>query len=115
MHSAALQSKSGMCTAGCSDSPCHCVCMHSAPQCMSWTCSGGQQSVCALLSAVTSPCHCVCMHSAPQCTSWTCSGGQQSVCALLSAVAHVITCAHTLLDRKSTRLNSSHANISYAV
>src|SRR3712207_8383155 len=33
----------------------------------------------------------------------------------LAAVARVRECAADELDRKSTRLNSSHANISYAV
>src|SRR3712207_8207194 len=33
----------------------------------------------------------------------------------IERVAHDATVAQRLLDRKSTRLNSSHANISYAV
>src|SRR3712207_6975557 len=38
------------------------------------------------------------------------SGGQQQLVAVARAVIH-----GPRLDRKSTRLNSSHANISYAV
>src|SRR3712207_7617613 len=35
--------------------------------------------------------------------------------ALLAEHVHLVPRAHERLDRKSTRLNSSHANISYAV
>src|SRR3712207_7536774 len=41
------------------------------------------------------------------------AGGQQQVLPLIGRRFHFL--GHTFADRKSTRLNSSHANISYAV
>src|SRR3712207_8806354 len=38
-----------------------------------------------------------------------------AVAAACALVAALVPAAHAVLDRKSTRLNSSHANISYAV
>src|SRR5258707_7110688 len=48
--------------------------------------------------------------------SWlqTYTGGWHAV-FVVAAVANITVAATALLDRKSTRLNSSHANISYAV
>src|SRR3712207_7315993 len=42
-------------------------------------------------------------------------GGYSRFSSLARARACVRLCASSLRDRKSTRLNSSHANISYAV
>src|SRR3712207_7256133 len=43
------------------------------------------------------------------------AGVSEAVIPLLWAALHVSKVASSILDRKSTRLNSSHANISYAV
>src|SRR3712207_8368927 len=41
--------------------------------------------------------------------------GREMVLGLAAAGADVVVASRDLADRKSTRLNSSHANISYAV
>src|SRR3712207_8473899 len=42
-------------------------------------------------------------------------GGEKAIAADLFAAHHTLEQAAARADRKSTRLNSSHANISYAV
>src|SRR5947209_17148925 len=43
------------------------------------------------------------------------TGANVSGLASVARPHHAVVCAETAQDRKSTRLNSSHANISYAV
>src|SRR3712207_8300999 len=47
--------------------------------------------------------------------SWTASAASPCTCARVGTTATRVPCSRSPRDRKSTRLNSSHANISYAV